>query len=526
MLSPRVGASRKQAYLQNEEISIESSPSKKLKVSSRLESPEKSLISSSPVKKRLFKNNSPNIISKRVVLRSFNNEFNSLDEGKCQYCGNRNESKSKSLPYDNNNCQCCSNDNVRYSKDRNRENVTVISLNDSSGTDLHFNNEKESSENEPSTILNTTSTNNGSRASVLLQTLFSPSFHVFGKHDNQVGISQMKRNDCICNVERNQRDLEVEIDEKKTSQLNDVSQTNNIKDDIGLRRPYEGLISNETLELSFRCQSTLLSSHMSMKPHENIFPLQCTLEAEELQSEMDNELENDDFDPFVFIANLPPHNEAMSHLLKCALPPNESDSPKITLILDLDETLVHCSVEPLATSDLSFPVVFNEYECMVYARKRPFFQEFLSDVSKKFEVVVFTASQEVYASRLLDLLDPHSNLIRHRLFRDSCAYVSGNYLKDLSILGRDLSKVIIIDNSPQSFGYQIDNGIPIESWFDNENDQELLLLLPFLHSLMDAEDVRPFIRKRFRLHEKIAALKAELWSPAEIYSESCPEFKK
>lgn len=75
-------------------------------------------------------------------------------------------------------------------------------------------------------------------------------------------------------------------------------------------------------------------------------------------------------------------------------------------------------------------------------------------MAELFEIVVFTASQKVYASKLLGILDPE-NLIQHKLYRDACCCVEGNYLKDLRILGRNLAHVIIIDNSPQAFGYQV-----------------------------------------------------------------------
>lgn len=93
--------------------------------------------------------------------------------------------------------------------------------------------------------------------------------------------------------------------------------------------------------------------------------------------------------------------------------------------------------------------------------------------------------------------------IHHRLYRESCLAVEGNYLKDLHVLGRDLSKTVLVDNSPHAFGYQVDNGIPIESWFDDPNDGELLKLERFLRTLHDAQDVRTAVRWKFQTFQLI-----------------------
>ncbi|KAJ2053702.1 hypothetical protein H4S04_000512 [Coemansia sp. S16] len=216
--------------------------------------------------------------------------------------------------------------------------------------------------------------------------------------------------------------------------------------------------------------------------------------------------DEDDFNPYLFMADLPPIPK--EHTLRpYALPRKTRSSPPITLVLDLDETLVHCALTAVENPDLVFPVEYNGFNYDVYCRLRPGYREFLQKASELFEVVVFTASQQVYADRLLNLIDPERRYIRHRLFRDSCVYVNTNYVKDLGILGRDESKMVLVDNCPQAFAYQQSNGIPIESWYEDKGDRELTHLMSFLETLVGDDDVRPKVEAHFKTKEKVAEAK-------------------
>ncbi|KAG0332937.1 hypothetical protein BG000_009606 [Podila horticola] len=162
------------------------------------------------------------------------------------------------------------------------------------------------------------------------------------------------------------------------------------------------------------------------------------------------------------------------------------------LVLDLDETLVHSSFKLIPQADYVVPVDIDNQTHNVYVIKRPGVDTFLKRMGEIYEVVIFTASLSKYADPVLDMLDVH-RVVKHRLFRESCLNHKGNYVKDLSVIGRDLKNTIIIDNSPASYIFHQSNAVPISSWFNDPHDTELLDLIPFLADLTVVNDVNPVL---------------------------------
>ena len=177
-----------------------------------------------------------------------------------------------------------------------------------------------------------------------------------------------------------------------------------------------------------------------------------------------------------------------------------------TLILDLDETLVHGQNIPFnpPKHQKLLQCKLNNIDTKIYVKIRPGVKEFLRKMSKLYEIIIFTASVEDYAKLLIDLIDT-KNYFSYKLFREQCSFENNIYIKDLKKLGRDLKDVIIIDNSPNSYKYNKENGIPISTWFDDENDRELYNITQILEFLSDVDDVRVFIPK-FVIGDEISYL--------------------
>jgi len=186
----------------------------------------------------------------------------------------------------------------------------------------------------------------------------------------------------------------------------------------------------------------------------------------------------------VVIPTVPPH-PLQKFLLEPLKPGGEH---KRTLVLDLDETLVHSSFKPVPNPDFIISIELENVMHKVYVRKRPGVDHFLKAVGERYEVVIFTASLAKYADPLLDILDP-KRVCSARLFRESCVLHYGNYVKDLTHLGRPLEHVVIVDNSPFSYMFQPENAIAIGTWFSDRSDRQLYELLPYLDTIFNTGDV-------------------------------------
>lgn len=181
-----------------------------------------------------------------------------------------------------------------------------------------------------------------------------------------------------------------------------------------------------------------------------------------------------------------------------------------TLVLDLDETLIHSTSRPMHSQSMgsnflgtfgfaqrnkgsghTVEVTLGGRSTLYHVYKRPFVDYFLRKVSAWYTLVIFTASMQEYADPVIDWLDAGRGILGRRFFRESCTQLpNGSYTKDLSIIEQDLSRVCLVDNSPICYSINEANGIPIEGWTNDPHDEALLDLLPVLDSLRFTNDVR------------------------------------
>lgn len=180
-----------------------------------------------------------------------------------------------------------------------------------------------------------------------------------------------------------------------------------------------------------------------------------------------------------------------------------------------EERLTDRTVEP----DHIVSLVCEEIEGEVAIRKRPYLDSFIEQACQEYELVLFTAGHEEYASRVLDVVDK-DHKITYRLFRQSTVTYRGQgFVKDLSRLGRDMRRIVLLDNNFLAMLASPDNSIPIFDFYGDPKDEELKSTLILLRYLAKMDDVRPFLRKTFQVRKKFDELGSLLDADEGEYEE-------
>ena len=210
---------------------------------------------------------------------------------------------------------------------------------------------------------------------------------------------------------------------------------------------------------------------------------------------------------------------------------NILDKNKKILLLDLDETLIHADffeeLEENKIDSNKYDAIISFYtsedpninntnnnnnitdnnttddeskddSCEKVLNKvgifiRPKVKEFLEEISKYFLIGVFTAAIPEYADAAINYLDPEEKYIKFKLYRNDCINIGDLVrVKDLNIFGEEnLDKIVLLDNNIYSFSNQLSNGILINSFFNDENDDELSNVRKYLIDyIFPCDDVR------------------------------------
>lgn len=188
------------------------------------------------------------------------------------------------------------------------------------------------------------------------------------------------------------------------------------------------------------------------------------------------------------------------------------NNKKKLAVFDLDETLSHCELTDYHDCPTMLSLTIMGKEKKFGLNIRPHLYTLLKKLKKKYVLVCYTASQQLYGETVLNQIDPENEFFSYRLYRHNCLQIKFDshnknqvfYVKDLRIFHQiPLSKIVIIDNSILSFAFQMDNGIPILPFYSKSTDEELKNLLTLLTHLASCEDVRIENRKLFSYADQL-----------------------
>ena len=144
---------------------------------------------------------------------------------------------------------------------------------------------------------------------------------------------------------------------------------------------------------------------------------------------------------------------------------------KFCLVLDIDETISHLVKLP-----------FGNYFLI-----RPGVIELLKELYIYYEIDIFTAALQHYADNILNKLDKNNEYFSHRLYRCHCNWEEGKSVKKLSLMGRDLNKIVFVDDIERNAKYNMKNLVLVSKWSDNLFDEEIINIKNKLKLIAESE---------------------------------------
>ena len=303
------------------------------------------------------------------------------------------------------------------------------------------------------------------------------------------------------NLESPDKEEMVFLNKHNNSNTSNTSTLNNQKEKIFLSKEFfDQYLGYKTMYINFTTEKEREKEKISQTPNRSkeINKKENSLENKETEYDNFDTLKQGDSD--VILKKLTSVSSSYKEISNCFilyytnfkilieknkvkppfLPPLDTKKYTYSLILDLDETLVH----------------YIEEENRAYVQVRPYADYFLNEMAKYFELIIFTAAAEDYADIVLNELDKNK-VINYKLYRKHTEQINGVFIKDLSKLGRDLSKILIVDNNKDNFSLQQENGLHICSFVGDQNDDELYHLSQDLMKIIESQkkDIRPVIQE-------------------------------
>jgi Dullard-like phosphatase family protein len=174
---------------------------------------------------------------------------------------------------------------------------------------------------------------------------------------------------------------------------------------------------------------------------------------------------------------------------------NFRSTGKVTLVIDIDETLLHCSRNLHQKPDFNITTLGVHTLSCIY---RPRYAEFLASVSQMYDIIIWSAGTRNYVKYIVENHLQHAiGYLPEYLTRDHCTYTTarpitdGIYVKELRILGLPLDRVIALDNSIPAYSYDLINLMPVISYYYGKKDNVLMgTVLPVLEKMQHSADVR------------------------------------